>query len=107
MLSSRLDAGRERDASDGEADQLALTAAEAADGIAHEKDLSEVVAAQGGATERLAGTELALDGDAVERIEPQVRSVAVRGVRVLLPSAGTFELVLEFHLQRLLFSGRG
>jgi len=107
MLSSRFDFGRDRETGDGETDQLALTAAEAADGIAHEKDLSEVVAAQGGATERLAGTELALDGDAVERIEPQVRSVAVGGVRVLFPSAGTFELVLEFHLQRLLFSGIG
>jgi hypothetical protein len=31
----------------------------------------------------------------------------VRGVGVLSPSAGTVELILEFHLQRLLFSGRG
>jgi hypothetical protein len=65
MPAPRLDAGREREAGDGEADQLALTAAKAADGIAHEKDLGEVVSAQGGAAEGLAGTELALDRDAV------------------------------------------
>jgi hypothetical protein len=47
MLSSRLDAGREREAGDGEAGELALTAAEAADRIAHEKDLSEVIASEG------------------------------------------------------------
>jgi len=35
MLPPRLDAGREREAGDGEADELTLTAAEAANGIAH------------------------------------------------------------------------
>jgi hypothetical protein len=107
MLSSRFDAGREREAGDGKADQLTLTAAEAADGISHEKDLGEVVAAQGGATECLAGTELALDRNTVARVQPEVRGMAVRGVGVLFPSAWTVEFILEFHLQRLLFSGRG
>src|SRR5882757_5743801 len=106
VLSSRLDAGREREAGDGEADQLALSAAEAADGITHEKYLGEVVAAQCGATECLAGTELALNGDAVARVQPKVRGVAVRGGRVLFPSAGTVEFILKFHLQCFLFSGR-
>jgi hypothetical protein len=106
MLSSRFDAGREREAGDGEADQLALTAAEAAYGIAHEKDLGEVIAAQGGTPERLAGTVLALDRDTVAWIQSEVRGTAVRGVGVLFPSAGTVEFILEFHLQRLLFSGR-
>ena len=54
MLSPRLDTGREREAGDGEADELALTASEAPDGIAHEEDLCEVIAAQGGAPECLA-----------------------------------------------------
>ena len=103
LLSPGLDAGRERDAGDGEAHELALTAAEAADGIAHEKDLGEVIAAQSGAAERLAGAELALDGNAVARVQSKVRG---RGAGVLSPSAGTVELILEFHLQRLLFSGR-
>jgi len=35
VLSPRLDAGGEREAGDGVADHLALSAAEAADGIAH------------------------------------------------------------------------
>jgi hypothetical protein len=30
----------------------------------------------------------------------------VRGVRMPFPSAVTFEFILEFHLQCLLFSGR-
>ena len=107
MLSPRLDTGREREAGDGEADELTLTAAEAADRITHEKDLSEVIAAQGGAPECLAGTKLASDGYTVARVQSKVRSMDVRGVRVLSPSAGTVELILEFHLQRLLFSGRG
>jgi hypothetical protein len=105
VLSPRLDAGREREAGDCEAYQLALAAAEAADGITHEKDLGEVVAAERGAPECLAGTELALDGDAVARVQPEVGGVSVRGVRIF-PSAVTFEFVLEFHLQCLLFSGR-
>jgi hypothetical protein len=107
MLSSRLDAGREREAGDGEADKLTLTAAEAADGIAHEKDLGKVVAAESGATECLTGTELALNRDAVTRVQPKVRGMAVRRVRVLFSSVRTVELILEFHLQRWLFSGRG
>ena len=107
MLSSWFDAGGKREAGDGEADKLTLTAAEAADGIAHEKDLGEVVAAQGGATECLAGTELALNRDTVTRVPPEVRGMAVRRVRVLFSSARTVELILEFHLQRVLFSGRG
>jgi hypothetical protein len=94
MLASRFDAGREREAGDGEADQLALTATEAADGIAHEKDMGEVIAAQGGAAECLAGTELALDWNTVARVQPEVRGAAVRGVRVLFPSAGTLEFIL-------------
>jgi hypothetical protein len=106
LLSSWLDTGGEREAGDGEADELALTAAEAADGVAHEKDLGEVIAAQGGAAERLAGAELAMDGNTVERVQSEVRGVAVRGAGVLFPSAGTVEFILEFHLQRLLFSGR-
>ena len=107
MLSSRFDAGREREAGDCEADQLALAAAEAANRIAHEKDLGEVVAAQGGAPECLAGTELASDRYTIARVQSKVRGMDVRGVRVLSPSTGTVELILEFHLQRLLFSGRG
>ena len=107
MLSSRFDAGRERETGDGEADKLTLTAAEAADRIAHEKDLGEVVAAQRGATECLAGTELALDRDTVTRVQPEVRGMVVRRVRVLFSSARTVELIFEFHLQRWLFSGRG
>ncbi len=107
VFSPRLDAGREGEAGDGEADQLALTAAEAPDGIAHEKDLSEVIAAQCRAPKSLARTELALDGDTVARVQSEIRGVAVRGMRVLFPSAGTVELILEFHLQRLVFSGRG
>jgi hypothetical protein len=107
MLSSRLNAGREREAGDGKADQLALTAAEAADGIAHEKDLGEVVAAQGGSPECLAGTELALDRNTVTRVQPEVRGMAVRRVRVFFSSARRVELILEFHLQRWLFSGAG
>ena len=103
VFSSRFDAGREREAGDGEADHLALTAAEAADGITHEKDLGEVVATQGGATECLAGTELALNRNTVAGVQSEVGGVAVRGVRVVLPSAATVELILEFHLQRLLF----
>ena len=107
MLSPRLDTGRERETGDREADELALAAAEAADGIAHEKDLSEVIAAQGGAPEGLAGTELASDRYTIARVQSKVRGMDVRGVRVLSPSTGTVELILEFHLQRLLFSGRG
>jgi hypothetical protein len=107
MLSTRFDAGRKREAGDGEADKLTLTAAEAPDRIAHEKDLGEVVAAQGGATECLAGTELALDRNTVTRVQPKVRGMAVRRVRVFFSSARRVELVLEFHLQRWLFSGRG
>ena len=48
MLSPRLDTGREREAGDGEADELALTASEAPDGIAQEKDLCEVNAGMPG-----------------------------------------------------------
>jgi hypothetical protein len=107
VFSPRLDARRQGEAGDGEADQLALTATEAADGIAHEKDLSEVIAAQCGTPKSLAGTELALDRDTVARIESEVRSMTVRGMRVLFPSAKTVEFILEFHLQRVLFSGRG
>ena len=33
--------------------------------------------------------------------------MSVRGMRVLFPSALTIELILEFHLQCLLFSGIG
>jgi len=107
MLSSWFDAGRKREAGDGEADKLTLTAAEAPDRIAHEKDLGEVVAAQGGSPECLAGTELALDRNTVKRVQPEVRGMAVRRVRVFFSSARRVELILEFHLQRLLFSGRG
>ena len=107
MLSSWFDAGGKREAGDGEADKLTLTAAEATDGIAHEKDLGEVIAAQGGAPECLAGTELAMDRDAVARVQPEVRGVAVRRVRVFFSSASRVELILEFHLQRWLFSGAG
>jgi len=73
-----------------------LTAAEAADGIAHEKDLSEVIAAQGGAPECLAGTELASDRYTHCAGPIQGKGMDVRGVRVLFPSAGTVELILEF-----------
>ena len=38
----RAAAGRERDAGDGEADHLTLTAAQAADRVAHEEDLFEI-----------------------------------------------------------------
>ena len=77
MLSSRFDAGREREAGDGEADQLALTAAEAPDGIAHEKDMSEIISAQCGASKSLAGTELTLDWDTVARVQSEVRRMTV------------------------------
>jgi hypothetical protein len=107
MLSPRLDTGREREAGDGEADELTLTAAQAADGITHEKDLGEVIAAQGGAPECLAGTEPASDRYTIARVQSKIRGMDVRGVRVLSPSAGTVELILKFHLQRLLFSGGG
>jgi hypothetical protein len=107
MLSSRLDAGRQRQAGDGEAHQLALTAAETADGIAHQKYLSEVIAAQCGAPKSLAGTELALNRDTVARVQSEIRGMSVRGMRVLFPSAVTVELILDFHLQCLLFSGTG
>src|SRR6266436_6727553 len=103
MFSSRFDAGRKREAGDGEADQLSLTAAETADGITHEKYLSEVIAAQSGAPECLAGTELALNRNTVAGVQSEVGGVAVRGVRVVLPSAATVELILEFHFRRLLF----
>jgi hypothetical protein len=33
--------------------------------------------------------------------------VTVGGMRVFFPSAMTVEFILEFHLRRLLFSGRG
>jgi hypothetical protein len=95
MPSPRLDAGREREAGDGEADQLALTAAEAADGITHEKDLGEVIAAQGGAPEGLAGAILALDRDTVARVLTEVRGAVVR--RVLFAPAVSVEFVLKFH----------
>jgi hypothetical protein len=65
MFAPRLDARREGQAGDGEADQLALTASEAADGITHEQNIGEIVAAQGGAAEGLAGAELTPDRDAV------------------------------------------
>jgi hypothetical protein len=106
MLSSWFDAGGKREAGDGEADKLTLTAAEATDGIAHEKDLGEVVAAQGGSPECLAGTEPALDRNTVTRVQPEVWDMAVRRVRVFFSSARV-ELILEFHLQRWLFSGAG
>ena len=107
VLSSRFDTGRERKAGDGEAHQLALTAAEAADGIAHEQNLGEVVAAEGGTAEALARAELALDRDTVVGVCPEVRSAVLRRVWVLSFPAGALEFILEFHLQRLLFSGSG
>src|SRR5258708_3091643 len=107
MLSTWFDAGREREAGDGEADNLTLTAAEAPYPIAHEKELGEVVAAQGGSPESLAGTELALDRNTVTRVQPEVWGMAVRRVRVFFSSARRVELILEFHLQRWLFSGAG
>jgi len=94
MLPSWFDAGREREAGDGEADQLALTAAETADGIAHKKNFGEVLAAQSRAAEGLAGTELALDRDAVEGIQTEVRGAALGGVGSLFPFAVVFEFVL-------------
>lgn len=57
-----LDVGRNGEGSDGEADQLPLTAAETADGVAHHDQVFEVVGAQPGATKGLCGTVLALDG---------------------------------------------
>ena len=107
MLSSRFDAGRERKAGNGEAHQLALTAAEAANWIAHEKYLGEIIAPQCRAAKSLARTELTLDRHTGARVQSQVRSVTVGRMRVLFPSAVTVEFILEFHLQRLLFSGRG
>jgi hypothetical protein len=107
MLSSRFNAGREREACNGKAHQLALTATEAANRIAHEKYLGEIIAAQCRATKSLTRTELTLDRHTVTRVQSQVRSVTVRRMRVLFPSAVTVEFILEFHLQRLLFSGRG
>ena len=68
MPSPRLDARRERQARDREADQLALTAAQATDGIAHQQNLREIITAQRGPPEGLAGTELTLDRNAVKRV---------------------------------------
>jgi len=99
VLSSRFDAGRERETGDGEAHQLALTAAQAADRIAHQEDLAEVIATQGGASKSLAGTELALDRNPVARVQSEIRSMSGRGMRMLFPSALTIELILKFHLQ--------
>ena len=107
VLSSRLDTGRERKACNGEAHELPLTAAEAADGIAHQKDLGEVIAAQCGAPKSFTGTELALNRDPVARVQSKVRGTTMRGMRMLFPSAVAVELILEFHLQCLLFSGSG
>ena len=87
MPAAGFDAGREREAGDGVADHLALTATEAADGIAHEQNLGEVVAAQGRAAEGLAGAELALNRNAVVGVESEVGSALVRGVRMLFSSA--------------------
>lgn len=68
MPSPRLDARRKRQARDGEADQLALTAAQATDGIAHQQNLREVITAQRRPPEGLARAELALDRNAVKRV---------------------------------------
>jgi len=106
MPAAGLDAGREREAGDGVTDHLALAAAEATDGIAHEQNLGKIVAAQGGTTEALAGAELTLDRDTVVGVCPEVRGAVLR-VRVLSFPTRAFEFVLEFHLQRLLFSGSG
>lgn len=97
MPAPGLDAGGDGEAGDRVAYHLTLTAAQTADGIAHEEDLGEVVAAQAGTAEALSRAELALDRDTVARVQPEVGGVAVRGVRVLRPSAGTVELILEFH----------
>ena len=79
----RPDAGWERDAGDGEADHLTLTAAEAANGIAHEEEIGKVVSAQGGTAEALGGAELALDRHTVERVYTEVRGTVARRVSVL------------------------
>lgn len=107
MLSSRFDAGRERKAGNSKAHQLALTAAEASNWIAHEKYLGEIIAAQCRAAKSLARTELTLDRHTVAWVQSQVRSVTMGRMRVLFPSTVIVELIREFHLQRLLFSGRG
>ena len=95
----RLDLGGERDASDGEADALALAAAEAADWIAHEQELSKVFASQGGAAKGLAGAVLTLNGNAVKCVETEIRSFAMRGAGVL-PAARTsiVELIHGCHI---------
>lgn len=105
MPAAGLDAGREGEAGDGVADQLALTAAEATDGIAHEQDLSEVIAAQGGAAETLTGAELTVDLGTIEGVQSKVRSAAVRGVGALFSPSGAVEFALEFHLNVLFFPG--
>jgi len=72
-------AGRDGDSGDGEADHLALTAAETADGIAHEEDLLEVLGAEAGAAEGLAGAVLASDGHSAGVRWNVQRGIAVRG----------------------------
>jgi hypothetical protein len=98
MSAAWLDAGRDGETGDSVTDHLALTAAYTADGVAHEENLSEIVTTQRGAAEVLAGAELALDRDTVIRVHSEVRGAFVRGVRVILPSAGALVFVFEFHL---------
>jgi hypothetical protein len=99
MSATRPDTRREGEACDRVTDHLALTAADTANGIAHEQKLADIVAAQGGAAEALAGAELTLDRNAVVGVHSEVRGPILR-VGMVSPSAGTFEFVLEFHLQR-------
>ena len=96
VSAARSFAGREREAGDGVADHLALTAAEAADRVSHEKDLRDVVSAEAGAAEALARAELTLDGNAVVGIQTEIRG-PVTGRVMISSSVCGLEFVLEFH----------
>jgi hypothetical protein len=95
-----LDAGRQRKAGDGVADQLALAATEAANGIAHEQDLGEVFAAQGGTAELLAGAELTLDRYAVVGVYTEIGGGIARRVRAM-SSSRALVFILKCHISAL------
>ena len=98
-----LDAGRDGDAGYGEADHLALTAAEAADGVAHEEYFGEVLRPKTGSAEVLAVAILATDRSAVGRLGAEVRRASVGGVSA---AGALLVFVLESRLQLLPSSGR-
>src|ERR1700722_17599034 len=94
----RADAGRERDAGDGEADHLPLAAALAADGGAHEEDRSEVRGTKGGAAEGLIGAIQAAERDSAGGGQVAVDGVVVRGVRTIFAAGIAVEWIRGAHL---------